>query len=93
METIFTIQARRFPVKIHDHTTGRNREDAIVLSKETLHAAQLVGQSSKELIFRLYERKGYTVLEIGKPEKREIVLNLDELYRAHSFYQLGQKEV
>lgn len=84
MKTTFIIQARRFPVRIHDRSTGAERDDSIILTKEHLQAAQLVGQSSKELIHRLYERDGCAVLEIGKPERREISLNLEELYQLHS---------
>lgn len=92
METTLSIQARRFPVRILDHKTGREREDSIVLDKQHLHAANLVGQSSKELIFRLYERQSCAVLEIGKPEKQEITLNLEALYQAYSLHRMGKRE-
>ncbi len=74
------IQLRRFTVQIRDNRTGEVRQDAIVLSKQQLQAAQTVGQSSKELIFRLYNREGYTVLDIGRPEKREISLDLEGVF-------------
>lgn len=83
MKTTLTIQLRAFPVKIWDLVEEREMEDVLVLDKQQLQAAQLVGQSSKELINRLYDRQGYKVLEIGKAEKREISLNLEELYRMH----------
>jgi len=50
-----------------------------------------VGQSSKELIERLYEREGCEVLHIGKAEKREITLNLGEVFRLHSVHQAGKR--
>lgn len=40
-----------------------------------------MGQSSRELIQRLYIRQGCTVLGIGKPEKRAVSVRLDRLYR------------
>ena len=40
-----------------------------------------MGQSSNELIYRLFNRQGYKVLDIGKPVKKEIVVDLTELYR------------
>lgn len=83
MKTELTIQVRAFPVLVHDHRTGGEREETVVLTKEQLQAAQLVGQSSKELLRRLCDRAGYSVLEIGKPEHREITVNLEELYRLH----------
>lgn len=55
----------------------------IVLDKRQLQAAQMVGQSSKELIRRIYNRQGFRVLEIGTPERRSIDLNLDELWKQH----------
>lgn len=83
MKTAFDLYVRAFPLVVEDQRTGDQRSDLIVLDKQQLQAAQLVGQSSKELIHRLAERQGLTVLEIGKPEKREISLNLEELYRLH----------
>ena len=93
MNTELTINVRAFPVKVHDHNTGEEREELLVLYKTQLQAAQIVGQSSKELIHRLCDRAGLTVLEIGKPEKREITLNLEELYRLHGVYQVGREKV
>jgi len=74
------IQLRRFTVQIKDERAGEVRQDYIVLSKQQLQAAQMVGQSSKELIHRIYNRAGYTVLEIGKAERREIPMNLEALF-------------
>lgn len=92
MQTTLTINVRAFPVKIYDHSAGAEREDTIVLTKEQLQAAQLVGQSSKELIQRLYDRAGCTVLETGKAVKREITMNLEELYKLYGVAQLGKRE-
>ena len=47
-----------------------------MLTKEHLRAAQLVGQSSKELITRICADEGYRVVEIGKPAKRDVTFNL-----------------
>lgn len=80
MVTYQDIHLRRFTVQIKDERTGETRQDAIVLSKQQLQAAQLVGQSSKELICRAYSRKGYTVLDIGKAEKRTIPLDLEGVF-------------
>ena len=81
MRTYQTIHLRRFTVQIMDERTGESREDVIVLTKEQLQAAQLCGQSSKELICRYYAREGFTVLEIISAVKREATLDLDELFR------------
>ena len=79
MNTNITIEVRRFPVDIRDERTGVVSRDYIVLDKSMLKAACTVGQSSKELIQRIYNRHGFRVLEIGKAEKRSISVSLDEL--------------
>lgn len=76
MKNEITIQARTFPVTVRDQRTGEQREDLLSLDKRQLQAAQLVGQSSKELIHRIYNRQGFYVLNIGKPIKREIRVDL-----------------
>jgi hypothetical protein len=81
MKTEIAMQVRAFPVVIQSH--DEKRSDTIVLTKEQLQAAQIVGQSSKELIYRLYNRQGFKVLDIGKPFKKTICINLEELYRMH----------
>lgn len=77
-----TLYLRRFAVTVRDERTGETREDHITISKGQLQAAQTVGQSSKELIYRHYNRKGYKVLDIGKAEKRAVGVDLDKLYQA-----------
>lgn len=49
------------------------------MTKKQLQAAQIVGQSSTELIERLCDRQGYSVLEIGKPFKVSVTVDLDKL--------------
>lgn len=80
MKTFFDLNLRRFTVQIKDNRTGEIQEDTITLSKQQLQAAQLCGQSSKELIQRLYNRAGYFVLDISKAEKRTVELDLKGLY-------------
>lgn len=77
-----TLYLRRFAVTIRDERTGETREDHITISKGQLQAAQVCGQSSKELIYRHYNRKGFTVLDIGKAEKKAVGVDLDKLYQA-----------
>lgn len=80
MNTNITIEIRRFSVAVRDERTGEVSKDYIILDKPMLHAAQLVGQSSKELIQRIYNRHGFRVLEIGKAERRSISVSMDELW-------------
>lgn len=83
MKMSVTIEARRFPVDLRDLRTGQQLQAYIVLDKQKLQAAELVGQSSKELICRHYNTQGFRVLDIGKPERRSITLDLSELWRLH----------
>lgn len=82
MRTEITIEARRFPVTIKDGRTGEVSRDHIILDKDRLRACQLVGQSSNELIYRIYNAQGYRVLDIGTAERRSLPVNLDELWRS-----------
>lgn len=83
MDTVYTIQVRKFPVTIKDMRTGNTTEDAIFLDKARLQAAAEIGMDSRELINRAYNRQGFKVLDIGTPEKRTISIDLAELYRLH----------
>lgn len=83
MKASITIEARRFPVELRDERTGFISLEYIVLDKRQLQAAQLVAQSSKELICRHYNAQGFRVLDIGKPERRSITVDLRELWRLH----------
>ena len=81
MRTTEKIYLRAFTVRIQDQRTGEAKEDVIVFSKNQLRAAQIIGQSSKELICRAYNSQGYTVLDIGKADKAEVDIDLYGLYR------------
>ena len=81
MRTIEKIYLRAFTVRIQDQRTGEAKEDVIVFSKHQLQAAQIIGQSSKELIYRAYNARGYMVLGIGKADKVEVELDLMGLYQ------------
>lgn len=81
MKTTMTIQVRAFPVVMRDMRKPMPTIfDTIVVTKQELQAAQLVGESSKELITRICNRRGYEVISIQKPEKNEITINLEKLW-------------
>lgn len=80
MRTYEKIQLRAFDVRIRDERTGEECDDMIILSKQKLQAAQICGQSSKELIYRTYNRAGFTVLDIGKARKATATLDLEGLF-------------
>lgn len=76
---IVNISALRFPVTVQ---AGENGTDTIpvILTKEQLNAAQLTGQSSKELIRRICDCMGYKVLDIGKADRKTFEINLSEMW-------------
>ena len=79
MKSEIVLTLRQFPVLAHDHRTGQEEAITVTVAKQQLQAAQIVGQSSKELIERLCDRQGYTVIEIGKPDKLAVAVDLDKL--------------
>lgn len=79
MKNTLTVVVRRFPVLAHDHRTGQEEAITVTVTKDQLRAAQIVGQSSKELVERMLDRQGYTVIEIGTPDKLTITLDLEKL--------------
>lgn len=81
MKTTYDLQIRAFPVRVRDERNNWEQTDIIVLDKARLQAAQLVGQSSKELIERIYSKQGYKVLEIGKADKMTVAFQLENVYR------------
>lgn len=83
MKSEIVLHLRQFPVLAHDHRTGQEEAITVTVAKQQLQAAQIVGQSSKELIERLCEKQGYTVIEIGKPDKLAVTLDLDKLVEQH----------
>lgn len=87
MKNPITITVRNFPVLAHDHRTGKEEAITIPVTREQLRASQLVGQSSTELIERLCERQGYTVIEIGTPDKLSMEINLEELVKQYQEHQ------
>lgn len=83
MNLTATIEARRFPVTVRTYDAGTVTHDFIVLTKDQLRAAGLIGKSSKEIIAWAYSGIG-EVLDIGKPERRSIRMDMDELWKLHS---------
>lgn len=87
MKNEITINVRRFPVLAHDHRAGQEKTITVTVTKEQLRAAQIVGQSGLELVGRILDRQGYTAIEIRKPTKRTITLDLDKLLERYDLEQ------
>lgn len=78
MNATHNIPVRVFPVRIRDERSGAESADEIILTKAQLAAAEIVGESSTELILRQFNRAGFRVLEIGKPRKMTVTVDLVE---------------
>lgn len=77
-----TIHLRRFRVALRSQENGEEVTVFLTLDKTQLQAAQIVGQSSKELIERYASSNGYELLDvIGQPDKLTVTVPLDELWR------------
>lgn len=83
MKTTLNLSLLRFLVAVQDKD-GQQSGILVTLTKDQLRAAQLCGQSSKELIERLCARQGYTVLDIGKAARKTVVVDLDALWRENA---------
>ena len=80
-ESTIQISVLRFPVTVQE-SENESAVIPVILTKEQLQAAQIVGQSSKELIRRICNRKGLTVLDIGKAERKTLEVDLGALWEA-----------
>lgn len=80
MKTEIRITVRAYPVELRDERTGEKTNDTIVLDKARLQAGAMVGLDDQELIRRIYNRQGYKVLSIDKPDKVEITVDLYDAY-------------
>lgn len=80
MKNEIKIPVRAYNVQIRDERTGEKSMDTIVLTKDQLRAGAMFNLSDEDIIYRTYNRQGFRVLEIGKPEKAELAVDLHELY-------------
>lgn len=78
MKTEIKIQTRVYPVELKDARTGEKSSDTIVLTKDQLQAGGLVGMTDEDIIYRIYNRQGYRVMEIGNPQKVELTIDLEK---------------
>ena len=75
------IPVRVYPVTLKDTRTGGVMKDSIVLEKSRLQAGALFDLGDEDIICRIYNRQGYRVLEIDKPHKVELTIDLKRTYR------------
>jgi len=80
MTTEIKIPVRVYPVTSKDTRSGEVMKDTIVLEKSRLQAGALFELGDEDIIYRIYNRKGYRVLEIGKPHKVELTIDLKKAY-------------
>lgn len=80
MTTEIKIPVRVYPVTLKDTRTGKVTKDKIVLEKARLQAGALFDLGDENIIYRIYNRQGYRVLEIEKPQKIELIIDLKKAY-------------
>lgn len=81
MKTTTSIKALAYPVRIMDKRTGEQMDDTVVLDKSWLQiCGKLDIADDKQLIYRIYNAKGYVVLDIGKRSKIQLKVDLNKLY-------------
>lgn len=80
MKTEIKIPVRVYAVQIKDTRTGKLLTDTIVLEKSRIQAAALFNMGDEDIICRTYNRHGYRVLEIAKPFKMVLTVDLLELF-------------
>lgn len=79
MKTTTTIKALAYPVKIMDKRTGEQMDDTVVLDKSWLQiCGKLDIADDKQLIYRIYNTKGYVVLDVGKRRKLQLTVDLEK---------------
>lgn len=82
MKTEMRIPVRAYSVTLKDTRTGEVMNDTIVLEKSRIQAAALFDMGDEDIIYRIYNRQGYRVLEIGKPQKVELAIDLEKVFSA-----------
>ena len=85
------IPVRAYQVTVKDTRTGEVMQDEIVLEKSRIQAGALFDLGDEDIICRIYNRKGYRVMSIGKPHKVELAVDLNQIYAAHKFLQVAQE--
>lgn len=76
MNNSIEMTVRAFPVRYRDERTGAVSDGEIVLTKQQLQAAGLVGMDCEALICRIYNRQGYRVMDIGASDKKRVTVDL-----------------
>ena len=84
MKTAIKIPVRAYTVELKDSRTGEHIMDTIVLEKSRLQAGALFDLGDEDIICRIYNRQGFRVLEISKPVKVELPVDLTGLYKVYS---------
>ena len=84
MKNLKTINMTGYTVEYVDLRQNKPRtvnKETVVLDADTIRAAAVVGVDITDHIKRFFERGGYSVISVAKGDKREVVVDLKELYR------------
>ena len=93
MRTEIKIPVRVYSVELKDARTGERLTDTIVLEKSRIQAGAMFDLGDEDIIYRIYNRQGYRVLEIGKPQKVELAVDLEQLYMDNLRESVTDREI
>lgn len=73
------IHLRCYEVTILDMRTNETKTDSIIIDKQALQAAQIIGLSSDNVIKKYYSKKGYRVIKTGVPVKKSVTVDFKSM--------------
>lgn len=71
MTSFIELRLLLFPVELLDLRTGREAEDTIVMTEDQIDAAEILGFTTRDLIYEIYRRADAKVMRVGTPIKRK----------------------
>lgn len=81
MTTTTNVTLLAFDVELMDGRTGERSTDTVVLDFDTVRRCECCGIDGPAIVHRLYNFRGYRVLNLKGHRKKTVSVDLLELYR------------
>lgn len=81
MNTTKTVKLLPYTVTLRDGRTGEITTDTIVLDKDAVRLCQSYGMDGPALLHRVYNARGYRVLDVTGHRCKAVSVDLLELYQ------------
>lgn len=81
MNTTKTVKLLPYTVTLKDGRTGEVTTETIVLDLDAVRLCQGYGMDGQAIIHRMYNTRGYRVLDVQGHRKKSVALDLLELYQ------------